>query len=83
MKSITLHNLDNQTVAVIEKMAQEQGKSLNKTIKQILHQALGISESGSKEDEFAEFIGSWSEEDVRDFNRSTSEFGKITPLDWQ
>ncbi|MEM7549322.1 MAG: hypothetical protein AAF363_06605 [Bacteroidota bacterium] len=83
MKSITLHNLDDKTVELIEKKSIETGLSLNKTIKLVLKGALGITEPDQKKEDFTEFLGLWDEKEFAEFNKATSDFEKVDPSDWK
>jgi len=81
MKSITIHNLDEKTAKLIEEQSRMSGLSLNKTIKNVLNQALGLAPEKRNED-FSEFLGLWSEEEFNQFEKNTSEFNRIDESDW-
>lgn len=85
MKSITIHNLDERLSKLIEKKARESGTSLNKTIKKLLSQALGLTPKvdSSKSDEFLDLSGVWNENDFQDFNNNVEDLGKVDPEDWK
>ena len=83
-KSITLHDLDEATVKLIENRARANGRSLNKTIQALLEQALGVKprESSIHLADFSEFLGRWKAADVKDFEKATGDFRKIDDEDW-
>lgn len=56
MKSITIHDLDESLEAGIEEKARAEGRSLNKTVKVLLRQALGLQErhQGDRKADFAD-----------------------------
>lgn len=85
MKSITIHNLDDQLETLLLKKAKSEGKSLNKTIKKLLAEALGLDaeRDGKPNKEFQDLFGVWSANDVQEFKQRTSELGKIDPGDWR
>jgi hypothetical protein len=85
MKSITLHGIDKVLDERIQKKAAELGLSMNKTIKQLLSQSLGISRKTAETDrsEFLDLFGTWSESDVKEFEEKTRDFDKIHPADWE
>ena len=85
MKSITIHNLDERLSKLIEKKARESGTSLNKTIKKLLSQALGLTPKldAAKSDEFLDLSGVWDENDFQDFNKNVEDLGKVDPEDWK
>lgn len=85
MKSITIHDLDKQLDMMIRKRARKDGKSLNKTIKNILEESLGIKKvSGmTNRDEFMDLFGVWNKKDADEFENSVKDFKKIDKEDWK
>jgi hypothetical protein len=85
MKSITIHDLDKQLDLMIRKRARKDGKSLNKTIKNILEESLGIKkmQGASKRDEFMDLFGVWNKQDFNEFEKSVKDFAKIDKEDWK
>lgn len=84
MKSITIHNLDEPLNALLREKARQQGTSLNKTIKSLLEESLGIT-PGKKpghRDDFLDLCGIWSPEEVARFEKTQSDFAQIDPKDW-
>lgn len=83
MKSITVHNIDEYTAKLIQQKASQSGLSLNKTIKALLHQALGV-EKGTVDNQksFQEFFGIWSEDDGFEFHSNTEDTRAIDKSDW-
>ena len=85
MKSITIHQIDEDIDKKLNELAREKRMSLNKTIKFLLRKALNL-ESNSKENrkkELSEFLGVWSKDDLNSFNKAVSEFEKISEEDWK
>lgn len=84
MKSITIHGLDDLQYELIRKKAQSQGLSLNKTIKKLLDDSLGIKspDTYNRKKDFQEFMGLWSKSDVNKFNTSVKDFETINDEDW-
>lgn len=85
MRSITIHNLDDSLEALIEQKAREEGLSLNKTVKMLLCQALGLAPGGNgdRNADFAEFSGVWATADAAEFARNTRDLHKVDPRDWR
>jgi len=73
--------LDN----LIRKQARLRDKSLNKTIKEILEQSLGIrqQEGVDNRNDFTDLFGTWNQEDKSEFEAITSDLNKIHDDDWQ
>jgi len=84
MKSITIHNLDSRLAALIERRAKEEGISMNKLIKSLLAQALGLSPQPKldRKEQFKNLFGSWSQEDFDEFEKHTEDLRTIDPADW-
>lgn len=85
MKSITIHELDDSLEAMIEERARQEGLSLNRTVKKLLRQALGLEPGGNgdRKADFAEFCGVWSKADRAEFDRKTRDLRKVDREDWK
>lgn len=81
MKSITIHGMDDEMDRQIREKAAAEGKSLNKTIKGLLEQALGRRHS--RREEFADLFGCWSAADLAEFEEATKDLRQIDPSDWK
>ncbi len=84
MKSISIHGLDDTLDGMIKEKALKQGLSINKTIKKLLEEALGIrpKDSSVKDQVFSDLFGIWNQDDLKDFEVSTSDFNQIDEKDW-
>lgn len=84
MKSITIHGLDNVLDTLIRERAAKEGLSLNKTMKKLLRKALGVNEPGEDHrQDFTEFLGQWSEQELLDFNDNIKDLNEVNVGDWQ
>lgn len=82
MKSITIHGLDDTLDRLLQEKADQGGTSLNKIIKGLLRQSLGVSKQQKKND-FSEFSGIWTQEEFEKFEHSVKDFEKIDRQDWK
>ena len=84
MKSITIHGLDNKLDSLIRKRSKRDGKSLNKTIKSILEESLGVKKNSDSDnaDEFMDLFGIWSAQEQKEFEKNLNDFNKINNLEW-
>ncbi len=84
MKSITLHKIDDPLLALIKSRARSDGLSVNKAVKKILEESLGVRPvpEGAFRNDFKEFCSIWSDTDVAEFNGRTKDLRKIDPEDW-
>ena len=83
MKSITIHNLEDSLDSLIREKAKKQGLSLNKTIQLLLKKALGLSTSPTENNDFLDFVGVWSKNDEKIFNKNIQSLNEINKLDWE
>ena len=85
MKSITIHQLNDTVSRMIEARAKSAGQSLNKTVKTLLEQSLGMRppEDRRHADDFAEFLGVWGNSDLKEFERCTEAIRSVEDEDWR
>ena len=85
MKSITIHGLDENLDKLIKRKAYELGLSLNKTIKSLLGNALGLSTKNNKPNyaDFQDLFGIWKQKDAELFLASIKDFSTIDEEDWR
>jgi hypothetical protein len=85
MKSITIHQLNDTVSRMIEARAKSAGQSLNKTVKALLEQSLGMRppEDRRHADDFAEFLGVWENSDLKEFERCTAAIRSVEDEDWR
>jgi len=82
MKSISVHQLDEELARKLEQRAEEQNQSLNRTIKQLLRQALGLDRTRGHSVDFSDLCGVWSKEELGQFESQTAELNDIRREDW-
>lgn len=85
MKSLTIHGLDETVARMIENKARAEGQSLNKTIKNLLEESLGIRPAAGNRyaEDFAEFLGAWKKSDLKEFEEVTRDIRTIDEEDWR
>jgi len=85
MSSITIHGMDEGLNKCIRDKAKEKGLSINKTLKEILSQSLGLSDSSAQNhrEEFIDLWGKWSSDDIAEFNKKLSACESVDQRDWQ
>ena len=84
MKSITIHNLEDPLDTLIRQRAKKKKMSLNKTIKELLREALNLKslhEPNHKKD-FEDLFGVWSKAEADEFSRRIKDFEKVDQADW-
>ena len=85
MKSITIHGIDDPLAKLIKSKAQSEGLSINKTVKKLLEESLGVKprNKGKNRSDFEEFFGIWSESERIEFEDRTDELRNVNDEDWQ
>ncbi len=85
MKAITLRNIPPNLSRRIERKAKEKGSSMNRTVIQILEDALGTSKKRAAElhHDLDHLAGSWSEDEAAEFNEDLAAQRRIDPELWQ
>ncbi len=85
MKSITIHGIDDPLAELIKSKAQSEGLSINKTVKKLLEESLGVKprNKGINRSDFEEFCGIWSESDRTEFEDKTEDLRNVNYADWQ
>jgi plasmid stability protein len=85
MKSITIHGLDEPVFRLLKTRAHNEGESLNKTIKKLLEQSLGVksAQMHPHRREFEDLCGAWGKEEKERFDKAVSDFEKIDKSEWK
>lgn len=83
MKSITIHGMDDVLDRTIRERATADNTSLNKTIKRLLEESLGLHGARDHRAEFMDLFGTWSRADREEFDAATEEMGQVDPGDWE
>jgi len=83
MATISIHGLDQNVEQELKELAEQQNQSMDRTIKDILVRALGLtSRRGGNRARFERFCGRWSEQDYAEFVSATEDFSRIDEKDW-
>ncbi len=84
MKSITIHKIEEPLNTLLRERAKSEGLSLNRTVKKLLEEALGVRPKADEErrKDFLELFGRWSRKEAREFRRRLGDLEKVDPKDW-
>jgi len=84
MKSITVHGIDEKTEKLIKKRAKSEDTSVNKVMKALLVEALGIGKNKKdNREEFLDLFGVWTEEEGKQFFEAIKDLETVHPEDWK
>jgi len=84
-KSITIHGLDDRISRRIEEKAKAEGRSLNRTIKILIEEAIEpkVSGAAARRGTFSEFLGVWKRHEAEEFASATADTRRIDKGDWR
>ena len=82
MKSLTIHNMDDEMANAIKELAEKSGLSQNKVIKNLLRKSLNLSEKREPKQDFSEFCGLWTPAEEKAFEEAISDFEQIDESMW-
>jgi len=84
MKSITVHGIDEKTEKLIKKRAKSEDTSVNKVMKGLLAEALGIDKTKpDNREEFLDLFGVWTEDEGKQFSEAIKDLETVHPEDWK
>ena len=78
MKSLTIHNLDNDLYTRLKNTALEQGTSMNKVVRKLLRTSLGLEPVPRKKIDFSMIAGKWTEEEAKEFEDNMAFFDSVS-----
>lgn len=84
MTAITLRNIPPELQEVIQKRADTDGLSLNKTVIRMLEEAAGQQAASTRKlhDDLDHLAGTWSEEEAAAFESALVEQRRVDPELW-
>ena len=83
MKQLTLRDIPEDVESEIRRIARERGKSINKTVGDLLREALGMEDSTERKRDLSDFSGTWDEEEAAEFEKATEVFEEVDEELWK
>jgi len=83
MKQLTIRNVSPELNRAIVAESRLKGQSINKTVLNLLHHALGLGITKSFDNGLGKFAGTWSEEEFHEFEENTAHFEAIDMELWE
>ena len=77
MKTLTVRNLPPDVADALEREKKRRGTSPNQTVIELLTQSLGVR--GPRSNGLGDLAGTWSEDDLADFERAVAPFANVDP----
>ena len=71
----------------IDDLARREGVSRNQAVLRLLRRGAGIERGGGQQEMIGDsldwFVGSWTEEEAREFDEAVADFGKVDEALWR
>jgi hypothetical protein len=83
MKALTIRNVDARLSRALEREKDRRGASLNETVLDLLRQALGVDSAATRSNGLRKLAGTWSAEELADFETHTAAFEQIDEELWR
>jgi hypothetical protein len=81
--AFTVHGIDEELDLKLNERAQREHISKNHLVKNLLARAMGLSSGNGNDDDYREFLGKWTDEDLREFELRQIENNQVNPVDWK
>lgn len=83
MKALTVRKVDSRLAAALTRETRRRGTSLNQTILDLLRAALGVGASPPPSNGLEKFAGTWTADDLAEFEANVAMFDQIDPELWR
>ncbi len=84
---LTIRGLDDDLARKVRSLAKDEGLSLNQAVLKLLRRGAGLAAPKPDEDVIGNsldwFIGSWSDQDLKEFQEATKIFDEIDEELWK
>lgn len=82
MKAITIRDVDAALARALDREKRRRGRSLNQTVLELLRQALGVEPAQPRSNGLAKLAGTWSQDELDEFERATAAFEQVDEELW-
>ena len=87
LKQLTVRGLEEDVVRELQRIAEEEGLSLNQSVQKLLRRGLGQLETSDDEgvigDSLDHLFGTWSSEEADEFDKAVADFEVIDESIWR
>ncbi len=82
---MTIHALDPEVERRVRRKAEDEHKSLNQTLIELLAESVGVSRNRAdvKRARFERFCGVWSKQQADEFDAAVAGLQRVGPRDWE
>ena len=82
-KHLTVRGLPSDVAAELDRVRRRSGQSLNGTVIGLLRRALGLGTIPKEGNGLKRLAGTWSEVELKEFEKLTASFEKVDPELWR
>jgi hypothetical protein len=82
MKALTIRQVPPDLASALEEERRRRGKSLNQTVLELLAQSLGIA-GRARSNGLAALSGTWTAEELREFESATASLEQVDEELWR
>jgi len=82
MKALTIRNVDARLARALERETSRRGTSLNRTVLELLRQALGVDALSRPSNGLVKLAGTWTARELAQFEAHTAVFEQVDPELW-
>lgn len=83
MKQLTIRKVSGDLEKAIHAESRLKGQSINQTVLDLLHQALGLGTRDTFDNGLGKLAGSWSEKEFLEFEKNTALFEALDSEMWE
>ncbi len=83
MRHLTIRNVPEEVAAALEEEKRRRGLSLTRTVIELLRQALGLGPEGPPGNGLADLAGTWSEDELAEFEEATACTEEVDGEHWR
>lgn len=83
MKQLTIRKVSGELAMALGSESQLKGQSINQTVLDLLHQALGLGLQGGTDNGLGKLAGTWTENEFSEFKKNTALFEELDPELWE
>ena len=82
VKAITIRYVDERLSRALQDEKRRRGKSLNRTVLDLLRHALGVNADDGRSNGLRQLAGSWSDAELAEFEKATAAFEQVDEELW-
>jgi hypothetical protein len=83
MKQLTIRGVSDALAQALDNERRRRGVSLNQAVLDLLRQAVRLGPDKPADNGLSRFAGTWSDKDLREFEKNTASFEQIDEDHWK